>query len=37
MLCSDGVYYYVCIVNDIRLQGIVPHVLKGNVHLLSHE
>jgi gliding motility-associated-like protein len=37
MLCNDGVYYYVCIVNDIRLKGIVPHVLKGNIHLLSHE
>lgn len=35
MLCSDGVYYYVCIVNDIRLKGIIPRVLKGNVHLLS--
>lgn len=33
--CSDGVYYYVCIVYDIRLQGIIPHVLTGNVHLLS--
>ena len=37
MLCNDGVYYYVCMVNDIRLKGIVPHVLKGNVYLLSHE
>ena len=36
-LCSDGVYYYVCIVHDIRLKGIVPRVLKGNVHLLSHK
>jgi gliding motility-associated-like protein len=35
MLCSDGVYYYVCIVNDIRLKGIIPHVLTGYVHLLS--
>lgn len=35
MMCADGVYYYVCIVNDIRLQGIVPRVLKGNIHLLS--
>ncbi|HNO70417.1 MAG TPA: gliding motility-associated C-terminal domain-containing protein, partial [Bacteroidia bacterium] len=34
MMCADGVYYYVCIVNDIRLAGIVPRVLKGNVHLL---
>jgi len=33
--CSDGVYYYVCLVNDIRLKGIIPRVLKGNVHLLS--
>lgn len=37
MPCNDGVYYYVCIVNDIRLKGIVPHVLKGNIHLLNHE
>jgi gliding motility-associated-like protein len=35
MMCSDGVYYYVCLVNDIRLKGIVPRVLKGNIHLLS--
>ena len=35
MLCSDGVYYYICIVNDIRLVGIVPRALKGNIHLLS--
>lgn len=34
-LCSDGVYYYACIVYDIRLEGIIPHVLTGNVHLLS--
>ena len=33
-LCSDGVYFYACVVNDIRLKGIVPRVLKGNVHLL---
>ena len=35
MLCADGVYYYVCVVNDIRLEGIVPHVLTGFVQLLS--
>lgn len=35
MLCSDGVYYYICFVNDIRLQGIVPRILKGYVHLLG--
>jgi len=33
--CSDGVYYYVCTVYEIRLEGILPHVLTGNVHLLS--
>ena len=35
MLCSDGVYFYVCIVHEIRLKGIIPHVLTGNVHVLS--
>lgn len=35
MLCSDGVYYYVCVVYYIRLKGMIPHVLTGNVHLLS--
>ncbi|MFH1005642.1 MAG: gliding motility-associated C-terminal domain-containing protein [Bacteroidota bacterium] len=35
MLCSDGVYYYVCIVNEIRLEGIIPRVIKGNVHLMG--
>lgn len=34
-LCSDGVYYYVCTVNEIRLQGIVPRVLTGFVHLFG--
>jgi gliding motility-associated-like protein len=34
-LCPDGVYYYVCIVNEIRLTGIVPHVLKGFIQLIS--
>jgi len=34
--CSDGVYYYICIVNDIRLKGIIPRFLKGNVTLLRH-
>ncbi len=34
--CSDGVYYYVCIVYDIRLLGILPRVLTGNIHLLQN-
>lgn len=33
--CSDGVYYYVCIVNEIKLEGIRPRILKGFVHLMS--
>ncbi len=37
MMCADGVYYYICVVNDIRLKGIVPNVLKGNVSILSHK
>jgi gliding motility-associated-like protein len=32
--CSDGVYYYVCTVNEIRLTGIVPRDLHGFIHLL---
>ena len=32
---ADGVYYYVCIVNEIRLAGITPRDLKGFVHILS--
>lgn len=29
MRCSDGTYYYVCKVNEIRLKGIVPRTIKG--------
>ena len=32
--CSDGVYYYVCTVNEIRLSGIVPRDLHGFIQLL---
>lgn len=32
---ADGVYYYVCIVNEIRLAGIIPRDLHGFVHILS--
>lgn len=34
-LCTDGVYFYVCTVDEIRLQGIVPRQLKGFVHLFG--
>lgn len=33
--CSDGVYYYTCQVNEIRLSGIQPRMLNGFVHLYN--
>lgn len=35
MTCSDGTYYYICKVNEIRLEGIVPRTLKGFVQLIN--
>lgn len=32
---SDGVYYYLCTVNTIRLTGIVPITLSGFVHVFE--
>jgi gliding motility-associated-like protein len=32
--CPDGVYYYICVVNEIRLAGIVPITLKGFIQLI---
>lgn len=32
--CSDGVYYYICTVNEIRLEGVVPRDLQGYIQLL---
>jgi len=34
---ESGVYFYVCTVNEIRLVGIVPRVLKGYVHILKQK
>lgn len=34
-ICPDGVYYYLCTVNQITLRGIEPIVLKGYFHLLK--
>lgn len=31
--CPDGVYYYICTVNEIRLKGTVSKSLNGFVHL----
>ncbi len=35
MICSDGTYYYVCVVNEIRVEGIMPRILKGFVQLIN--
>ena len=34
--CSEGVYYYTCTVNEIRLSGIETRVLKGFFHLFRN-
>jgi len=34
ILCSDGVYFYVCEVNEIHLTGIETRKLKGFVYLI---
>ena len=36
-LCTDGVYYYTVIVNEIHLTGIVPREMKGFVHLFGKD
>jgi gliding motility-associated-like protein len=36
-LCTDGVYFYTAIVNEIHLEGIVPRELKGFVHLFGKD
>ena len=34
--CTEGVYFYICHVNEIRLGGIETRVLKGFVHILRN-
>ncbi|MCB9185331.1 MAG: gliding motility-associated C-terminal domain-containing protein [Flavobacteriales bacterium] len=34
--CSDGVYYYICTVNELRLTGVVPRDLHGFLHLIRN-
>lgn len=34
--CSEGTYYYVCTVNEIRVEGIKPRILKGFVQLINN-
>ena len=35
MMCPDGVYFYICIVNEIHVDGIHTRVLKGFIQLLK--
>ena len=35
MMCPDGVYFYVCTVNEIHVDGIIPRELKGFIQLLK--
>ena len=35
--CVDGVYFYVCIVNEIFLAGVQPRVLKGFISLIANK
>lgn len=37
MICPNGVYFYVCTVNEIRVDGITPRVLKGFIQLLKEQ
>jgi gliding motility-associated-like protein len=34
--CPDGTYYYVCVVNEIRVTGIEPITLKGFIQLIRN-
>lgn len=36
-MCADGTYFYVCVVNEIRLNGITPRVIKGFIQLLQEK
>ena len=36
-LCPDGTYFYICTVNEIRIDGIQPRVLKGFVQLIQEK
>lgn len=37
MPCDDGVYFYICNVNEIRLSGIETRLLKGFVHIYGNK
>jgi gliding motility-associated-like protein len=33
-LCADGVYFYSIIVNEIKLEGLIPRSFQGNIQLV---
>jgi hypothetical protein len=35
--CDDGVFYYVCKVNEIKLKGIAPRTIKGYIVKMASE
>ena len=35
--CQSGVYFYTSTVNEVRLAGIVPRIIKGSVTILNQE
>jgi gliding motility-associated-like protein len=35
--CPSGTYYYICTVNEIKLAGIVPRVLRGFIQLMKEQ
>jgi gliding motility-associated-like protein len=36
-MCPDGVYFYICTVNEIHVDGIEPHTLKGFIQLFDEK
>jgi gliding motility-associated-like protein len=35
--CTDGTYFYICLVNEIHVEGIKQRVLKGFIQLINTE
>jgi len=35
--CADGTYYYVCVVNELCLDGIQPRTIKGFITLIRNK
>lgn len=35
--CTDGVYFYIVTVNEIRVDGIIPQTLKGFIQLFNEK